>query len=48
MEVKIDEGWNEALADQFSDDYFKVLTSFVRTEYKTKIIYPLGPMSIHI
>jgi len=44
MEVKIDEGWNEALADQFSDDYFKVLTSFVRTEYKTKIIYPPGKL----
>jgi uracil-DNA glycosylase len=42
MEVKIEPAWKQLLADHFSTDSFKSLAEFVRTEYKTKIVYPPG------
>lgn len=40
MDVKLDASWKEVLKDEFEKDYFKILTDFVRNEYKTKTIYP--------
>ncbi|MGI5845981.1 MAG: uracil-DNA glycosylase [Alphaproteobacteria bacterium] len=41
MNVKIEESWKIALADEFNKEYFINLTDFVRSEYKTgKKIYP--------
>lgn len=36
MQVKIENSWNEALSNEWSKDYFKRLTDFVRQEYQTK------------
>lgn len=41
MNVKIEESWKTALADEFDKDYFIKLTDFVRREYMSgKKIYP--------
>lgn len=41
MDVKIEESWKNALAQEFEKDYFKRLTDFVRSEYMSgKTIYP--------
>ena len=41
MNVKIEESWKTALADEFEKDYFIKLTEFVRGEYLSgKTIYP--------
>ncbi len=40
MDVKIEQSWKEALADEWGKDYFKSLTDFVRGEYATRIVYP--------
>lgn len=40
MEVKIDPSWKSVLQDEFDQEYFKTLASFVRDEYKHAIIYP--------
>ncbi|MDR1699301.1 MAG: uracil-DNA glycosylase [Prevotellaceae bacterium] len=40
MNVKINETWREQLQTEFDKPYFEQLTDFVRTEYKTKTIYP--------
>ena len=40
MDVKIEAGWKEQLADEFNSDYFQKLTDFVRDEYKTHKIFP--------
>ena len=41
MDVKIEQSWKDALADEFEKDYFKNLTEFVRSEYLSgKTIYP--------
>lgn len=40
MDVKIEQSWKEALADEWGKDYFKSLTDFVRSEYATHIVYP--------
>lgn len=40
MDVKIEQSWKEALADEWEKDYFKSLTDFVRGEYATRIVYP--------
>ncbi len=33
MDVKIEEGWKEALSEEFGKEYFKKLTDMVRREY---------------
>lgn len=42
MEVKIAPDWKEILAPEFEKPYFEELTQFVREEYATHRIYPLG------
>ena len=41
-EIKIDPTWKKALKPQFSEEYWIKLTTFVREEYQTKTVYPLG------
>lgn len=40
IEVRIEESWKKALANEFEKDYFKNLSVFVKEEYKKKKIYP--------
>ncbi len=40
MDVKIEQSWKDALIDEFSKDYFRTLTDFVKDEYKSGTIYP--------
>ncbi|HEY1037370.1 MAG TPA: uracil-DNA glycosylase [Candidatus Paceibacterota bacterium] len=39
-EVQIEPSWKKALEEEFSKDYFKQLTEFVRTEYLSGKIFP--------
>ena len=32
-DIRMEEGWKQALRDEFSQDYFRLLTDFVRQEY---------------
>ncbi|MCU4166080.1 uracil-DNA glycosylase [Carboxylicivirga caseinilyticus] len=40
MDVKIESSWKELLKDEFEKKYFKQLTEFVRSEYKSQTIFP--------
>lgn len=40
MEVKIEPGWKKVLDAEFDSEYFKLLSGFVKSEYKSKTIYP--------
>ena len=40
MEVKIEDGWKNALQAAFDKPYFKNLTDFIRSEYKSHQIFP--------
>ena len=40
--VKIEEGWKTALADEWEAPYFNELTQFVSARYKEARIYPPG------
>lgn len=40
MDVRIEEGWKEALAKEWEAPYFRELTDFVRREYATTTVYP--------
>ena len=40
MEVRIDESWRKVLQPEFDKPYFELLTSFVRSEYKSKQCFP--------
>jgi len=42
MDVKIEQSWKEQLTDEFGKAYFKQLTEFIRNEYRTTTVYPLG------
>lgn len=44
MKVKIDQSWEDILADEFSKPYFSTLTSFVKNEYRDDTVYPPGPL----
>ncbi len=44
MEVKIEAGWKQQLAEEFEKDYFLKLIEFVRGEYKTQKIFPPGKL----
>ena len=44
MNVRIEQGWNSKLIDEFEKPYFKKLTDFVREEYTKKTIYPPGAL----
>ena len=36
------EDWKEILREEFSKSYFEELTSFVRGEYGSGVVYPAG------
>ena len=38
--VKLDNDWEELLADEFKKEYYLKLREFLKEEYSTKIIYP--------
>lgn len=40
MQVAIEESWKEVLAEEFSEDYFRELTDFVREQYQKETVYP--------
>jgi uracil-DNA glycosylase len=40
MDVKIDSSWKNQLSEEFEKEYFIQLTDFVRSEYRTKTIFP--------
>ena len=40
MDVKIEESWKQQLQSEFEKEYFITLTDFVKSEYKTKQIFP--------
>lgn len=40
MNVRIEESWHKALAEQWKMPYFKTLTDFVRAQYATTTVYP--------
>ncbi len=42
MNVKIEQSWKEHLSSEFEKDYFKNLTEFIRTEYRSGAVYPPG------
>ena len=42
MDVKIEESWKKALADEFNKPYFEQLTAYVKSEYATTTVYPEG------
>lgn len=39
-EIKIEKTWKEALSGEFAKDYFSLLSAFVRSEYKSGVVYP--------
>lgn len=40
MKVKIEQSWNECLAEEWDKDYFRQLTDFVRQEYASTTVFP--------
>jgi len=40
MNVKIEDSWKKALAEEFTKPYFKNLTDFVKAEYTKGAVYP--------
>ncbi len=40
MEVRLKTSWKNLLKDEFEKPYFKDLTEFVKSEYKTGTVYP--------
>jgi uracil-DNA glycosylase len=45
--VKIAESWQPVLAAEFEKTYFQKLTAWVRGEYATTTVYPLGSQIFH-
>ena len=40
MDVKLEKSWKDVLHEEFSQDYFRKLTDFIRLEYTKHKIYP--------
>lgn len=40
MNIRIESGWREALANEWQQPYFKTLVDFVKTSYATTTVYP--------
>jgi uracil-DNA glycosylase len=40
MNVKLEQKWKDALWTEFEKEYWKELTDFVRTEYRSSTVYP--------
>jgi uracil-DNA glycosylase len=47
MNVRIEDGWKKRLAPEFEKEYFKTLTQFIKSEYKSSIIYPPAKTVFH-
>lgn len=43
IDVRLDESWKKHLKSEFEQEYFKSLVDFVKSEYKSGIVYPPGP-----
>src|SRR3989344_8279847 len=39
-EIKMEASWKKALEDEFGKEYFRQLREFVKSEYKSAIVYP--------
>ena len=48
MNVRIEESWRIRLQDEFDKPYFKKLTEFVKYEYQTQHVLPLGKHIFHL
>lgn len=44
MEVKIENSWKEVLQTEFDKPYFEDLVNKVKTEYKTRTVFPKGSL----
>ncbi len=44
MDVKIETSWKNILQSEFDEQYFKDLTTFVRSEYQTHKVFPPAKM----
>lgn len=42
MEIVIENSWKEVLKEEFEKPYFRNLTDFIKTEYKTNQCFPKG------
>ena len=42
MNIKIEKSWKKILNNEFKKEYFNSLVSFLKDEYKNKIIFPPG------
>jgi len=42
MDVKIEESWKRVLAGEFESEYFAKLAAFVRSAYRSGVVYPPG------
>lgn len=40
MQVRIDPSWHKVLQSEFDKPYFELLTTYVRQEYRTHVVYP--------
>jgi len=40
MTIKLEKSWKEVLNDEFEKEYFKKLSDFVKSEYKSGIVHP--------
>ncbi len=40
MQVRIDPSWHKVLQPEFDKPYFELLTSYVRQEYHSRVVYP--------
>ena len=47
MNVRIEPSWKEALSSEFDQEYFKTLTEFVKSEYKSATVYPPPKFVFH-
>jgi uracil-DNA glycosylase len=44
MKVEIENSWKNALKNEFEQDYFQDLVSFVKSEYQSHTVYPPGKL----
>lgn len=42
-DIKIESSWKKVLQPAFQSEYWEPLSSFVRSEYQSKLVYPPGP-----
>lgn len=42
MDVRIEESWKSRLQEEFDKPYFYALTQYVRSEYRSGVVYPPG------